>query len=115
MIEMLSRFDLAEGHNLTETEKSYQAFAKEVSARGLLHSAGKIGRRVQNTPMDTDAADAPKYYAIMRFRDRAQMDAAYAFLAEPHESSAFDAFHQALKSTTVNQVFTCWEIPDEEA
>jgi len=43
----------------------------------------------------------------MTFRDRAQVDAAYAYLA-PHEEPAESA-HNAVYSKVQNQIFICWQ------
>ncbi len=43
----------------------------------------------------------------MTFRDRAQVDAAYAYLV-PHEEPAESA-HNAVYSKVQNQIFICWQ------
>ena len=74
---------------------------------GLLAESGPVGRRQSDTPMDTDDERHHQYFAIMSFRDRAQVDAAYAFImthVEPAESS-----HKSVYGRVDNPVFICWQ------
>lgn len=109
MIHMLSKFDLEPGTELKEFEDSYYAFFERVEKLGLAEETGRIGRRLADTPMDTDAADAQEYYVIMSFRDREQLDCAYEYMdaaevpLEEHEP------HSAVKNIVRNAVFTCWQ------
>ena len=77
-----------------------------MKSAGLLESSGALGRRVSDTPMDTDDESAPEYYAVMSFRDREQLDSAYDYLsdADVRERSA----HPTVHHTVANFVFTCW-------
>ena len=106
MIHMLSRFDLQPDTTIETLRERYEAFAARMMALDLVVSTGPLGRREEHTPMDTDHADAPAYYAIMSFRDRRQLDDAYAYMKHPDQQSEENhrSIHQAIK----NSVFTCW-------
>ena len=80
MIHMLSRFDLKPGTELEGFAADYYGFVERAKQLDLAVSTGKIGRRVSDTPMDTDADDAQEYYVIMSFRDREQLDRAYDYM-----------------------------------
>ena len=62
--------------------------------------------------MDTDADGAPRYYVVMSFRDRAQLDASYAYFAEGTAAANHAATHLKLNQGAINHVFTCWEDAD---
>ena len=106
MIHMLSRFDLKPGVDLRVFQSSYKAFCEQMQAKGLLVETGKIGRRVSDTPMDTDANLAPEYYSVMSFRDRQQLDAAYAYIEGLNAQDKVD--HVAVSGAVLGPVFTCW-------
>lgn len=103
LIQMLSRFDLKPGVALVAFQASYKAFVALLASEGLIESSGPICQRLSDTPMDTDAANAQQFYSLMTFRDRAQLDVAYA---------RFDASmsgHEPVFSAVRNATFTCWE------
>ena len=106
MIHMLSRFDLKPGTDISRFQANYQAFVEQMRIKGLVQETGKVGRRELETPMDTDDDTAPAYYAIMSFKDRNQLDQAYAHIQDP-EARAGTA-HPAVHGAVVNFVFTCW-------
>ena len=110
MIHMLSRFDLKPGVKFASFRTSYAEFVERMRVEGLVEATGKIGRREANTPMDTDDEKAPEYYVIMSFRDRRQLDEAYAYMAAANgqDATAHAAVHQAV----INFVFTCWRDVD---
>jgi hypothetical protein len=105
MIHMLSRFDLTPGTTIEAFRTAYEQLVEDMRSEGLVVSSGSIGRREADTPMDTDDAEAPEYYAVMSFEGRRQLDDAYAYLARPDiHNDAHAAIHRAV----VNAVFTCW-------
>ena len=106
MIHMLSRFDLKPEVSFDAFRIDYSDFAEQMRANGLIESTSKIGRREPDTPMDTDDDGAQDYYAIMSFRDRRQLDEAYAYLTNPDVSGARE--HTAVHDSILNSVFTCW-------
>ena len=106
MIHMLSRFDLKPDVNFAEFRNSYMAFTEEMQGLGLVEGTSRIGQRELDTPMDTDAPQAQEYYAIMTFRDRRQLDDAYAHMADQQRSNNGD--HLIVKNAIDNHVFTCW-------
>lgn len=107
MIHMLSRFDLKPGVDLQAFQSSYKVFCEEMRAKGLLVETGEIGRRVSDTPMDTDTDQAPEYYSVMSFRDRQQLDAAYDHIEGLRARDKAD--HVAVSGAVLGPVFTCWQ------
>jgi len=103
MIQMLSRFDLRPDVAPADFQVSYAAFVALLIDEGLIESSGQVCRRLKNTPMDTDASDAPEFYTIMTFRDRPQLDSAYARFKESMEG------HEDVFAAVHNSTFTCWE------
>ena len=112
MIHMLSRFDLAPGVTLKVFSENYDRLFGQLRNLDLVETTGAVGERVADTPMDTDAVDAPRYYVVMSFRDRAQLDASYAYFAEGAASPDHVATHLKLNRGAINHVFTCWEDAD---
>ena len=103
MIQMLSRFDLKPDIATADFQASYAAFIALLVSEGLIENSGQVCRRLSNTPMDTDAEDAPEFYTIMTFRDRSQLDAAYTRFKKSM------AGHEAVFTSVCNSTFTCWE------
>ena len=89
-----------------EFRTEYDRFTTQMVSAGLVDSSGPIGRREGNTPMDTDDEQAPEYYVIMSFRDRRQLDEAYAYLAGKGGQDA--TAHTFVHRCVLNAVFTCW-------
>ena len=78
MIHMLSSFDLKPGEDFAIFQSDYTDFVADLRAAGIIEGAGPLGARVSDTPMDTDDERDHEYFAVMSFRDRTQVDAAYA-------------------------------------
>ena len=108
MIHMLSRFDLKPGFNPGEFAENYARVVDDMRAEGLAEATGAVGRRERGTPMDTDAVDAQEFYAVMTFRDRAQLDAAYERLLGDRTGLRRLPSHEYVKQAVSNPVFTCW-------
>ena len=106
MIHMLSRFDLKPGVSFASFRASYVDFVERMRADGLVEATGKIGRREADTPMDTDDEKAPEYYVVMSFRNRHQLDEAYAYMTDANAQDA--TAHAAVHEAVTNFVFTCW-------
>ena len=111
MIHMLSVFNVEEGAE--DFARAYAAFVKEVKDAGIVAGAGPLGRRVADTPMDTNAAWGQSLVSRMSFEDRAQLDRAYAFIAEKSEPGA--SAHARMYAQVRDEVFTCWEEPSDQA
>lgn len=107
MIYMLSRFDLTPGVDLKQFNKDYHQLVDQMRNQGLVAGTGKIGRRHADTPMDTDAADAPEYYVVMSFETREQLERSYALLTEPAANRS--TTHPSVMAAVANPVFTCWQ------
>lgn len=113
MFHMLSCFDLKPGENITAFRHAYTDFVEEMKQANLVECTGPVGRRQNDTPMDTDDERQHTYFALMSFRDRAQVDAAYAHIMrhiEPGEAS-----HGAVYGKVQDPVFICWEDVPETA
>lgn len=109
MIHMLSAFDLKPHEDAQAFRAAHAEFVAELRAAALIVSAGPVGRRVADTPMDTDTGRSQQYFALMSFRDRAQMDAAYAHIAAQRPPVATP--HAVVFRRIDNGVFLCWEDP----
>ena len=106
MIHMLSRFDLKPEIAIDQFQKNYAEFCETMQTKGLIVETGKIGVRETDTPMDTDEEQAPMYYSVMTFRDRQQLDDAYAYIASLDHSAKPE--HVLVSDAVMNPVFTCW-------
>jgi len=107
MFHMLTCFDLKPGVEIEAFRAAYLDFVDYMRSIGLVERSGPIGRRQNDTRMDTDGERDHEYFVIMSFRDRAQVDAAYAKLVacEGAESTA----HEEAYSNIRNQIFICWQ------
>lgn len=107
MFHMLSCFDLKPGENITDFSEAYAAFVEQMQRLNLVEYSGPVGRRQTDTPMDTDSERDHDYFAVMSFRDRAQVDAAYAHIMD--HVGASDIAHEAVYNRVLNPVFICWQ------
>lgn len=104
---MLSCFDLKPDETIEAFQLAYAEFVQKMKRLDLLESTGPVGRRRSDTPMDTDDERGHEYFTIMSFRDRAQVDAAYARIKKPIEPGG--ASHDDVYTRVSNPVFICWE------
>ena len=107
MFHMLSCFDLKPGENIDDFSSAYRAFVEEMKQNDMVESTDPIGNRQRNAPMDTDDERDHEYFALMSFRDKAQVDAAYAHIMkhiEPGEKT-----HNSVYTRVQNPVFICWQ------
>ena len=112
MINMLSSFDLKPGEDFATFAQDYEILLNDLRNAGMIAGAGPLGRRVEATPMDTDEDRTQRYFSVMHFRDRAQLDAAYAHIdarARPGTET-----HLKMYRRLTNTVFLCWEDTDNE-
>ncbi len=107
MFHMLSCFDLNPGEDIETFQSAYTAFVDEMQTIGLVEGTGAIGRRQNDTPMDTDDERNHEYFVVMSFRDREQVDAAYAHIKQHVGPS--DAAHEGVYTRVLNPVFICWQ------
>jgi len=107
MFHMLSCFDLAPGVDAGAFQAEYMEFVEEMRRLGLVEGTGPLSRRQSDTPMDTDEERGHQYFLLMTFRDRAQVDAAYAHI-QAHRGPG-DAIHKSVYGKVRNAVFTCWQ------
>lgn len=110
MIHMLSAFDLRPGEDEDAFRAAYDAFLRDLLQDDLIVSFGPMGARVGATPMDTDTARTQTRFTLLGFRDRAQLDATYAFLASRQSAAA--GSHHAMYARITNSVFLCWQDTD---
>ena len=104
---MLSCFNLKPDEEIAVFRKAYLNFVADMKSIDLVVETTPIGRRVTDTPMDTDGERDHQYFSVMSFRDRAQVDAAYAYILkhiEPGETS-----HNEVYTRVENPVFICWQ------
>jgi len=107
MFQMLSCFDLKPGEDIACFRQAYADFVAHMKSIDLVEDSGPIGGRQRDTPMDTDDERDHQYFVLMSFRDRPQVDAAYAYIMkhiEPGETS-----HNGVYSKVANPVFICWQ------
>lgn len=109
LIHMLSRFDLTSNVSIEDIQSKYMDLVEAMVSIDLAIGSGSIGRRVLETPMDTDDQDAPEYFVVMTFRDRDQLNASYAYLADQNANPEHIRLHRAVLAAVKNPVFTCWE------
>ncbi|MEL7254982.1 MAG: DUF6614 family protein [Pseudomonadota bacterium] len=106
-IHLLSTFDLRPGQDEASFTEAYRVFVQELYDADLIIDARPMGRRVSDTPMDTDEDRNHQFFTILTFRDRAHMDAAYAHIEA--RMRAVTGEHAAMYARTANQIFTCWQ------
>ena len=106
MIHMLSAFDLKPGQDFEAFRQAYAAFVEDIRAADMIASAGPLGKRVADTPMDTDNDRTHQYFSIMSFRDRAQLDAAYAYIEQRARPAT--GTHLTMYRKVTESVFLCW-------
>ncbi len=107
MFHMLSCFDLKPGEKIGAFRTAYTAFVDEMKRIDLVETTGPIGSRRSDTPMDTDVERQHEYFVVTSFRDREQVDAAYAYIMRHVEPG--DAAHNAVYTKVLNPVFICWQ------
>ena len=106
---MLSKFDLKPGIVFDEFEQDYLRFIDTIRDLNIIKSADPIGRRLKDTPMDTASDNEPEFYSIMSFKDRKQLDAAYAYLLNPAVPNKDKTTHHKIHKAVINSVFICWQ------
>ncbi len=112
MIHMLSKFDLKSGIKFSEFKQDYSQFIDTIGKLNLIKSAGPVGRRLKEGPMDTAGDDEPEFYSIMSFKDRSQLDAAYEYLLDPAVPDKDKITHHKIHRAVINSVFICWQDTD---
>ena len=104
---MLSCFNLKAGEQIDSFTRSYLNFVDEMKAIDLVEGSGPIGRRQSDTPMDTDDERDHEYFVVMTFRDREQVDRAYAHIMQHFGPG--DAAHDSVYTRVSEPVFICWQ------
>ena len=106
MIQMLSCFNLQPQDDIESFHKAYLEFLTELKLLDLVYDTGPLGKRENDTPMDTDNERHHQFFVLMRFRDRLQMDLAYAHI-EQHTGTT-DKTHNAILGKVRDPIFICW-------
>ncbi len=107
MFHMLTCFDLEPDVEIGAFRAAYSDFVAYMQGIDLVARTGPIGQRQSDTPMDTDGERDHEYFVIMSFRDRAQVDAAYAqFLLHQGPTKSV---HNAVQSMMQKPIFICWQ------
>lgn len=107
MFQMLTCFDLKAGVTLKDFETALAWFAEDLTSRGLAEGSGPVFRRCSATPLDTDAERDQAFFFLMTFRDKAQSDAAFAYIdgrTEPGRTRHLSVFNKV-----ASPIFICWE------
>lgn len=107
MIHMLSSFNLRDGQDFDSFRAEYAQFIAELTEARVIASAGPIGTRVSDTPMDTDDANPAQVFCILSFRDRAHLDQAYAHIEA--RAALGTKSHIRMYMHLRDTVFTCWQ------
>lgn len=107
MLHMLGCFHAGPRVSIDTLESGYDRYVSHLKPIDLLVTAQPIGRRCADTPMVTDEERDHQYFVLMTFRDRAQMDAAYAHIEAQH-APAVELHLQFMKQIR-DPVFICWE------
>ncbi len=107
MFHMLICFDLKPNVEIGAFRAAYLDFVAYLQGIDLVARTGPIGRRQRDTKMDTDGERDHEYFVIMSFRDRAQVDAAYAQFRLHQEPTS--SVHNAVQSMMQNPIFICWQ------
>lgn len=107
MFHMLSCFNLNPGEEIEAFSAAYTRYVDEMKRIGLVESSGSIGSRQCDTPMDTDDERDHEYFVVMSFRDREQVDAAYAQIMCHNGPS--DIAHDSVYTRVLDPVFICWQ------
>ena len=112
MIHMLSAFEMKPGEDEDAFKTAYAGFVQDLMADDLIVAAGPIGTRVSDTPMDTDDERTQTHYSVMSFRDRKQLNHAYAYLT--HQRGNARGSHHDMYARITNSVFLCWQEQDQD-
>ncbi len=107
MFHMLTCFDLAPDVEIGAFRAAYSDFVTHLRSINLVAGTGPIGRHQSETPMDTDSERDHQYFVIMPFRDRAQVDVAYAQFLSRQEPT--QSVHHKVQTMMQNPVFICWQ------
>ena len=107
MFHMLTCFDLKPDVEIGAFRAAYSDLVAHLRSIAMVEGTGPIGRRQSDTPMDTDSERDQEYFVIMSFRDRAQVDAAYAQFLLHQEPT--HAVHGTVQTMMQNPIFICWQ------
>jgi hypothetical protein len=107
MFRMLSCFNLKPGEDIASFRRALDAFVADMKRLDLVEDSGPVGRRQSDTPMDTDGERDHAYFVIMSFRDRQQVDAAYAHIMKHVDPG--DSSHDQVYKKVEGPVFICWQ------
>ena len=107
MFHMLSSFDLKEGESLIEFQCDLTEFIKLLKQHDLIIECGPVGKRDQNTILDTDDRNSREYFMLMHFADKTQSERAVAFIYQTDPKKTY--IHPQMYERATNMVFTCWE------
>ena len=107
MFHMISCFNLKSGEDIETFRSAYALFIDEMKKIDLIVSSGPIGRRQNDTPMDTDNVRDHQYFTVISFRDRTQVDAAYTHIEQHFGPS--DKAHDSVYTRVADPVFICWQ------
>lgn len=102
---MLTSCRLKDGVTAGDFAAAYGELVRHMQARGLVLDSGPVGVRERGNGLDTDERDF-EHFAVMRFRDRAQIDAAYAHIERREAETG--RLHARVMAMTSASSFLSW-------
>ena len=112
MYQMLTMFSLKPGVTMDAFEAALEVFTTHMLGRDLITGVGPILRRYPSSGLDTDTERAHTHYFLTDFRDLAQSEASFDYLAA-RETEAW-RIHGAVFSKVEEPLFLFWEKPDRD-
>ena len=105
MFHMLSCFNLKAGEDIGAFRSAFADYVATMKSVEFVEASGPIGRRRSDMPMDTDNERDHEYFVVMTFKDRPQVDAAYAYILEHVEPGG--PVHNSVYARVEDPVFIC--------
>ena len=73
----------------------------------LIVGSDPVGRRAQDSGLDTNEQLSQQYFAVMHFRDKAQSERAWDWIMSQSETT--DQLHRRMWAQARNMTFFAWE------
>ncbi|MEX0339185.1 MAG: DUF6614 family protein [Arenibacterium sp.] len=107
MPQLVNQFDLKPYIERARFDKAWDLFISYLIETDLAIGAGPVMTRHHDSGFDTDAQRDHRFLALIRFRDHAQADAAWAAIESKAEPLA--KLHRTVFAMVHNPVFTFWD------
>ena len=105
MFHMLTCFNLGPGVELGNFRTALADYTAYMQTLCLVESNSPIGERQSDTIMDTDDERHHQYFTTTTFRDRAQVDAAVAYIKARTEPGS--SIHHTAYAMVQDPIFIC--------